>query len=217
VSGFKEIDVTCTECGATGPYTAWDSVDATDQRQKERLLTGKLMLFLCEACGWDAFVIHPLLYHDPQKRFMLYLWTGPGDLNKIMPVEPFSSKYRYRTVGSVLALIEKIRLFDANLDDRVIELLKLKLYDDLRIQKPDAQPEFLFSSVQRAENGLEELRFDFKHGDQDLQMAVPLDIYKELEPVLRPVYRNVLPGMWDRVDSAFAKKLRAWCKQNGSD
>ena len=40
---------------------------------KERLRSGEYFTFHCPRCQERSFYAHPMLYHDPQKRFMLIL------------------------------------------------------------------------------------------------------------------------------------------------
>ena len=71
---------------------------------------------------------YPLLYHDMDKRVMI--WCAPRPLDQL-PSPPLVAGHRLRVVHSPNHLVEKILAFDAGLDDRAIEILKLGVCRDL--------------------------------------------------------------------------------------
>jgi hypothetical protein len=210
VSQCSEITIACKGCGTTQPFTMWGVVNgALDRELKEKLLAGELTRFVCKECGWDGPVIHSLLYCDLEKRFICWLLTDPGDPNQVKNTLIFGPDYHLRVVSSRIALIEKILLFDANLDDRVIESVKLILPAHVGNDTPNAQLEFLFDSVGKRADGSEEIRFSLRLGDEDLTVCVEMDVYTTLKTRLAPIFQIREPGTWERVDSAFAVKLWA--------
>jgi hypothetical protein len=127
--------VTCPACDHEQEFTHWESVNVSlDPNLKDQLLRGELTTFTCNKCGAQVDVQAPLLYHDMEKQLMI--WLLPGDMEPEMPqqngllgglIERFSGQFTYRVVRDLNQLIEKIRIFDDELDDKVIELLKFML------------------------------------------------------------------------------------------
>ena len=95
-------------------------------------------------CNTTHSFIYPMLYHDIHRKYMLRLELSDEGAEKystilkslncdlpgltdfpvemsLLPVQ----EYRFRIARDPNTLLEKIRIFDANLDDRIIELLKL--------------------------------------------------------------------------------------------
>jgi hypothetical protein len=127
----REDSVVCPSCGVPGRVTLHASVNVTVSPElKERLLAGSLSVFSCDSCGKKARVAHPVLYHDMNRALLVQLdpqGTFDGaDAARVIGSESMSVT-RTRVVRDGNALIEKVRIDDADLDDRVIEVLKLLL------------------------------------------------------------------------------------------
>jgi hypothetical protein len=125
----REDSVTCPACGAPGRMTLHSSVNVTlDPSLKERLLAGALSVFSCVSCGKKARLVHPLLYHDMERGLLVELSPlGTNGSGLAAGLVGDGRGPRTRLVRDGNALIEKVRIDDANLDDRVIEVLKLLL------------------------------------------------------------------------------------------
>ena len=93
---------------------------------KSQFLTGKLFEFACPSCGRTSRVVHPeLLYHDPEGGLLVQLDAlGKFDASSLRDFES-SLPPVTRVVRDSNALLEKIHIFDAGLDDRVLEVLKI--------------------------------------------------------------------------------------------
>ncbi len=122
----EETTVACPACSAPGKVTLHSTIQvATEPDLKDALLAGKLSVFTCEKCGQRARIAHPMLYADNARNFFVQLDPeGTIDLGSIEKKPRLSRRVRESN-----SLIEKIRIEDAGLDDRVIELWKLLLGD----------------------------------------------------------------------------------------
>lgn len=152
MSKFSYSEVTCPECNKTQKVKVWDSINVNlDPEQKENIMSGKLFEFTCDECGFTTRVQYPCLYHDMDKSLMIYCIpnfsadTKSLDkmLNRLKIDSPEHSmeNYKFRIVKDTNKLLEKIRIFDEELDDRVIEIIKivnraffLKKYPDKEIE-----------------------------------------------------------------------------------
>jgi hypothetical protein len=123
----NQTPVTCPKCGHTQEFTSWQSLNVTaDPEKKAQLLAGDLTRFTCAQCRTSADVMYPMLYHDMQQRVMIWFWTEEGDPDtNALSIGDMLDQYRLRIVGSRNELVEKIHIFDAGLDDEVIEIVKL--------------------------------------------------------------------------------------------
>ena len=129
MSVTREDSVICPGCGAPGTVVLHSSLDAAKEPAlKERLLAGELSVFTCGKCGRKARIAHSLLYAD----------TAQGLFLQLDPEDTFDSAAALALLGTVTprvsrvvrdgnALIEKVRLADHGLDDRVVEVMKLLL------------------------------------------------------------------------------------------
>jgi CpXC motif protein len=214
------IPINCPACGRAHKFGAWQSLNVTlDPQEKPRLLDGSLTRFTCEGCGHHADVVYPLLYHDMEKQLMLWLLPeggGEDHGDKSVPDEltpamrkSLGPSYTYRRVGSHNALREKIYVFDSGLDDRVIEVVKLILWEQMPEEQKPADAELLFGGLVREEDG-ERLAFTILTPTGGTGLTVPRDpLYQASADAF--LAHDTSGGkdvpMWPRVDREFAVRL----------
>jgi hypothetical protein len=207
----SESNVSCKLCGASQPFATWSTVNVTlNPELKTRLLKGELTRFVCEKCGWAGDVLYPLLYHDMGKHFMIWLWPDAGEPDtKGMPTDKLKHEYRFRLVANRNDLIEKILVFDANMDDRVVEVVKLKLWATAAEKGTPYQGVILFSKTIRGSKGEETMQFRHLKESEPESLTVPFDFYHRTRESLsgRLPSSESEHGKWLRVDKEYAKGL----------
>lgn len=206
----SETTVECSGCGEPQPFLVWESLNVPlDSVEKEELLNGGLTVFKCQKCGWSGDVVYPLLYHDMERRVMI--WLLPDDEepdNALIPVEQLTEDYQLRRVETKEQLIEKIRIFDFSFDDRVMEFLKLTLYEQWAEKKEPLEGELFFAGLEKDEAGGDRISFEHAQGEEMETISVPVDSYKKLVEWLAAKFPRVAAGTWLRVDQTFAQALR---------
>ena len=98
---------------------------AQDPELKARVKDGSLFVLECPYCGTRNLVTYETLYHDPGAHLMI--WLLPGDKEAPAGVAQAVKQlegYTLRRVSDVGSLVEKVNIFDAGLDDRLIEMCK---------------------------------------------------------------------------------------------
>jgi hypothetical protein len=123
------VRVKCPACGVERDSKLVSSINTRSSPElKQQLLRGELNRQDC-ACGKRVQLASNVLYHDPDADY--YCQVCPGDARAI---ETAAAAFRAsgaagtrRIVPSLNALIEKVKLLDAGLDDWAIELLKVVL------------------------------------------------------------------------------------------
>lgn len=131
---MRNMPVQCPDCGREGSAAVYETVNVSlDATLKDRLLSGELVQWRCQGCGTRRLNVHPLLYHDMDLALIIQ-WISapyaptPEALVAALPSETecaefkkLRSDYRFRVVREFDDLVEKIRIFDAGLDDRAVE------------------------------------------------------------------------------------------------
>ena len=132
MSMIREVQIECPECHTKFPFTVHDSINVgIDPQDKDKVLDMSIFQYNCPHCGKTDIVCYPLLYHDPingvwiqvfwkEKNFGQPVSKEIQELIKIMGQD----HYRRREVFGYWELIEKIRVFDAGLDDFTIAMMK---------------------------------------------------------------------------------------------
>src|SRR3954467_4039301 len=116
------IPVTCPGCQHEQDFTAWRSLNVTlDRDHTADLISGKLTRFTCDRCGHTAEVVYPMLYHDMDRRLMV--WMSPphpaaagagaeAEEEEMPPPDAMlgagGEGYVFRRVGTRNELVEKV-------------------------------------------------------------------------------------------------------------
>ena len=127
--------ITCPTCQHTVNATLWMSVTSTlDPQLKTRVLDGTLFDHSCPKCHQPLRMEHDFIYSDPVRKFMLTMKL-PKDgepptvsTGLLDGMAGLLQGARLRIVTSFKQLREKILIFDADLSDELIELLKLVVW-----------------------------------------------------------------------------------------
>ena len=173
----NNITIECPECKAKNNILCWQNINSvTTPSAKEQLLSGELFSVKCSNCGKTINFNYPMLYHDPIHRCIVD-YTSPlgntGDnpedntenrMQQIRYLQAMSDtykdqldSYKIRLVSNQNELREKAIIFENNLDDRVIEIIKLIYLLQLSKDKPDIKIKATY--YLRGEKGNHALQF----------------------------------------------------------
>ena len=150
MSDSNIITFSCEKCGADNDAEIWSCISANDAPElRGAIMTGSLFICRCKACGALAGLKYPCLYHDREKKFMVYLIPDAErteDFSRVpLPAEILMSDlnmdgYRLRVARGSAELADKIHVFEAGLDDRAAETCKLLALGQLRKRRSDYTP-----------------------------------------------------------------------------
>ena len=186
----KRIEkIRCPKCGAEHEFTIWNRINtALDPDLGDKVRTGELFRTVCPSCGQQIDVVYPCLYHRMEDKIMIYY--APGEEAMKMASEAFREgteeimpghggnremkEYTCRVVGSLYDLQEKIAVFDAGLDDRVIEICKVFVGSEL--QNAQKAADFDDLRYYRDPEGNDRIAL-MKEGSAFASVALPTDMY----------------------------------------
>lgn len=147
MSIFEQRTLTCPHCGAAAEHSVAVSINGGRAPQyRQQILDGTFQVITCPSCGEKADADGPFIYVDLQARH----WIGcyprawePGwrdyenepldSWRRSMvdhapaQVRRMADGFRVRAVFGLPALREKLLCFVHDIDDRVLEALKLDL------------------------------------------------------------------------------------------
>lgn len=198
----RNVKITCPKCNKESDFTVWDSINIQlDPEMKDKVLSREAFMFKCPECGENTQVFYSTLYHDMEKKMMIYLL--PDDEKAIKEAAAFMSdtekypggldmsviagEYSNRIVTSINELQEKIHIADAGYDDRVIEIIKMFYLGMMAEQTPDKKVDAIL--FDREKEGTD--RIIFIEGGNVFASA----------PVTREFYDDVLTNFKDKIDS----------------
>ena len=170
----NKVHEICCGCGNAHEVDFISSVNTSHNPElKEKLVNGELFTWDCPHCGKKNIICRPFLFHDTEEKVMLLLTDLP------LKSEDLPEGYRGRLVKSVGELIEKIKIFDAGLDDIIIELCK---YITLQEIKKDVNLKFF--SIEGADS---ELTFTYPENGDMQMLAVGFNVYEDCAGI---IHRN---------------------------
>ena len=147
MSKISEETIKCPKCGKESKFVMWSSINTVlNPEMKKKVLTGEIFKFKCNKCGCEARINYSSLYHQMEDLVMIYL-VPESEVKKTYEIfyeknalaDYRTEKYLYRIVTSANQLVEKIQIFDAGKDDRVMELVKLLATDSILKNDPDIE------------------------------------------------------------------------------
>lgn len=206
------LDAVCPNCGFHQEVQYWGSINSDmNPKLKARLMDGELNSYTCQQCSELIQLGVATLYHDMTRGFMIYLLhdqeqhkQAEKDLAGFIAMLP---NYRFRFVDQEIYLIEKIRMFEDNLDDRIVELIKMLILNQA-VEAGQAPNMILYSGISDFE---EEPTCDFIVRFQDHSESFQVSMKDSYEP-LQKEFRDALERdehkrRWLRVDSDYLLTL----------
>jgi len=188
--------VSCPECGLEQDARLVQSINTKqDPEAKQQLLRGELNLLVCE-CGKRTQLVVNVLFHDPDADYFCQVCPG-GDPAMAKAAELFrasGARGTQRLVPTQNALVEKVKLLDAGLEDWAIEMTKILL-----LASTDARDLDRVLLFERVEDGVIRWVLFGDHGEPQV-MASPLAAYAKLA-----ARTNARPSSFElRIDRAWA-------------
>lgn len=220
MSQRREISLTCSKCGREHPFIIWNSINTTlDPEMKEAVKDRSAFRFVCPDCGAETYVDYDLLYHQMEDRIMIHyarLDESAAEINQMltkddpedMVQDMLRNHYLIRIVRSQNQLREKIAIFDAGLDDRIIEIYKIFILHTVQEKDPDCKDiEMLYYKEPTEGKDFIQIIADGKtYGVVELKKDAYDELYKE--------YRDRLPDIREDgpyIDRSWAlEKMKAW-------
>ena len=143
--------IKCLKCKKASDFEFYESINtALDPKLKQRVKNFDIFKFVCPHCGSEQFVNYSFLYHQMEDQIMIFYCQDEEEVNKVRSLyaEDFetvtdengverpidTSGYRRRIVIGADELVEKIRIFDAGLDDRLMEIYKVMLFGQMQAE-----------------------------------------------------------------------------------
>lgn len=173
--------ITCPKCNTEGNYLVWHSINVDiDPDTREKVKNRTLFEYICPNCGEAFEVEYNTLYHDCMNRFMIYYFSKVDDeeikaIEKNEKLNRLLKDYKLRIVFSKNDLIEKITLFEQNMDDIVIEMIKNIIFSELSEEKVENLLGIYF-----VEKNCEQFIFELVYKNGFENARVPEHVYNDI-------------------------------------
>ena len=176
----------CPGCGEEIIMDIYEFVDVCEEPSyKEKVMNGSFFLAKCPKCGDETLAEYPMMYMDPSKKLTVYMAPEHDDsllsqLNSLeLPESAVDTEAIFRVVKDGGELLEKILIYDGGRDDRIIELYKALVYENIKDEWPDVHRENLLYYLEGEEDYF--ILWDYTNAMGE-QLTVNLDdqLYEEL-------------------------------------
>lgn len=206
-------EITCPACQKAGNFTVWDSVDiAENPEMKDSIASLEAFHYHCPHCGTTVNIDYGFLYHDADRRFMVFY--GPtendeqrADRDMTENHEVFekmsANHYVFRLVRTKEDLLEKITIFEAGLDDRLMELTKAAALAQFKEQ----DKEFKITSCHFVSQDDGSLRLVFF--DKASEQGAYIDFQEGLSPLYSQFQQSLSENL-PKEGQALARIDQAW-------
>lgn len=127
-----DIFYKCKNCNTQNVITVDETIDLTNNADLlKKILDNSHFEVGCDKCKEKNLVIYPALIQDDRLKFYIKINTNDEKLVLLA-----KDDYKIRIVKDLNQANEKIRCFNYMLDDRIVEIIKLKIKKDLEINNP---------------------------------------------------------------------------------
>lgn len=185
----------CTSCGHIHGITAYPSINVSDTPElKEKVLNGEIFTWQCPDCGAMNLAKYPMVYHDPAERLLIVLSETP------LNAEEVPEGYIARQVSNVGDFVEKIKIFDAGLDDVIMEVCKYVTANEL-----GKQVQLKFFQIDGADH---EITLTYPQNGQMEMISTGFNVYEDCAGIVNrnPVLRENAQGL-ARIDRDWVQRF----------
>ena len=175
MSIISEISIKCPHCSATSKAVAYGSINTAENPElKEQVMNGSLFVHECPHCGTKILMTSPVAYIDPAGKFIILY--SVNDVAVEAPEEGAFAGFAIRHVREIGELIEKVKIFDAGLDDQVLELCKNVTQMEMQREVP-----LKFLKLNGPDN---EIIFTYPEKGQMEMIAIGFNVYEDCSAII---------------------------------
>lgn len=208
MSKHRDETITCPKCGKQATFTIWQSVNTDiDPEMRDAVKNLSIFRFTCPNCGYTAHVNYDFLYHQMRDKIMIQYAESDDAVEvaksmfsvekipeqmKFLLDDIIKDNYLIRIVRSQNELREKIEIFDAGLDDRIIEIYKTFLLVNTSNQFSNAKKIEMFFFQADGENLIQVLVDGESAGVAEINDEVYEGLQKDFLPLLPDIRKDDL-------------------------
>ena len=148
---FVNQTVTCKNCGKLHEVKCYPIINfqSEDEEFVKSVFSLELFKVTCD-CGAETIISYDTVIVDMYKKYIIYLYTSGDDESFYNSIEPslekmftenekckqaYDSLVHTRLVKSMNEMLEKLLIFDYDLEDTIIECVKLSIFKNEKVQE----------------------------------------------------------------------------------
>lgn len=222
------IIVSCQQCKEEFEFKIYPLINLQkDKDLYEPLFSLDIFKHKCEKCGHLNIIQYDMMVVDSYKNYMIYLFSPErmnifkdsvnnyiSNLEKTNPegFKVFNESIKHtRVVNTINDLKEKLLIFDYDLNDKIIELVKRGLYENKLINEQEF-PYIMFNILER-----DTLSFICIGQDSEKsikEVGVNINFYNKLVDELGEPLKEFKELDFPLIDKTWAKNLTNLTRNN---
>lgn len=217
MSLVKHTNAACCKCGATADVTIYKSINVSENPElKEKVLDGSIFVYQCPQCGQANLAKYETLYHDPDKKIMIWLCPGgeksESEMRAIANHAKAMGDYTLRMVEDVRSLMEKVYIFEAGLDDVVIEMCKYVTRAEMAAKAGEEQATQILNLPMHfykkgEQEGVEYITLSFPDNGKMVGCNIGFNVYEDCLGIIQRNPHIKADGGFVKVDSAWLSSI----------
>ncbi|MFA6944294.1 MAG: CpXC domain-containing protein [Pedobacter sp.] len=206
-------DINCKKCGKTFETQVYTSINVRQNPElRQSVLKGTFFKHTCPGCGNIIDSFYEVLYHDIDKKFMV--WLVKPDTKNIIFMQRNSLKisanilsdYRLNISRYPFQWIERITTLELGMDPRVIELYKFGIKEQQKLPL-ETQNDFLhFNKYTRNFLGGTKFHWSYIYDNGDVEefsKSIDAKKYKAYENLIKSMEPTLKHSTWYLIDWQF--------------
>lgn len=228
-----EIPIICPECKQKFNFTMYPLIDLQkDTDLYEQLFSLAIFKPICPKCGKTHVIQYGTLIIDRYKKYMVYLYNPEmlDDFNKEIKkyiehlkesknqaiMEVLNGLKHTRVVTSANDLIEKLLIYDYDLNDKIIELLKQGLIENKLIDEKECQS-IMFNKIDGDKLSFSCIKKDDIQNITIQEITVKLDYYNHLIDSLGTAVNEISETDFPLINNQWAKNIITLTRNNSNE
>lgn len=178
MSKTKMVPIVCQKCQTHFEMKQYESVNVTQEPElKESVLSKEIFQTECPKCHQRYEIAYDCLYHDMTHRLLIWLSKDANHASVLNGIEKLVSGYTLRWCTSINSFVEKINIFDDDLDDRVVELARYDAFIDYTINRQN--PSDSITGLYYHGKDQNSIKIKIETNDKGVIMLFPYEALKE--------------------------------------
>lgn len=222
------ITIPCQQCKEEFEFKVYPLINLqTDKDLYQPLFSLDIFKHKCEKCGHLNIIQYDMMVVDNFKNYMIYLFSPErmsifkdnvnayiDNLEKTNPegYKVFNESIKHtRVVNTINDLKEKLLIFDYDLNDKIVELVKRGLYENNLVDEQEF-PYIMFNTLER-----DTLSFICigQEGEKSIkEVGVNINFYNKLIDELGEPLKEFKEMDFPLIDKAWAKNLTNLTRNN---
>lgn len=222
------ITVSCQQCKEEFEFKIYPLINLQkDKDLYEPLFSLDIFKHKCEKCGHLNIIQYDMMVVDSYKNYMIYLFSPErmsifkdsvnNYIDKLKDTSPegwkvFNESIKHtRVVNTINDLKEKLLIFDYDLNDKIIELVKRGLYENKLVDEQEF-PYMMFNILER--DTLSFICIGQNDERQIKEVGVNINFYNKLVDELGEPLKEFKELDFPLIDKAWAKNLTNLTRNN---